>query len=74
MALRLVRGVHREPEKPRQKKSRAEYLAACLGEEANDLKFSDWERGFIVSVARQVAQGRKPSDKQTEILERLWEK
>lgn len=74
MALRLVRGIQRRPEKSTQKKSREEYLVACLSEEANDSKFSDWERAFISSLARQVAEGRKLSDKQKEILERLWEK
>jgi hypothetical protein len=74
MALRLVRGAHREPEKLNGQKSRAEYLVACLREEANDPKFSEWERDFIVSLARQVGLGRKLSDKQKEILERLWDK
>jgi predicted ATP-binding protein involved in virulence len=74
MALRLVRGIQREPEKSSQKKSREEYLIACLAEEANDSKFSDWERNFISSLARQAAEGRKLSDKQKEIIERLWEK
>lgn len=74
MALRMVRGPRREPDKPAAQKSRAEYLVACLREEANDPKFSDWERDFIASLARQVGQGRKLSEKQTEILERLWDK
>jgi hypothetical protein len=73
MALRLVKGVRREAERPKEK-SRAEYLVACLKEEANDPKFSDWERDFIVSLARQVGLGRKLSEKQREILERLWDK
>jgi len=74
MALRMVRGIRREPEKPQQNKSREEYLVACLSEEASDSKFTDWERSFIMSLAKQVGQGRKLSDKQKEILERLWEK
>jgi hypothetical protein len=37
-------------------------------------KFTDWERGFIMSLVKQVGQGRQLSDKQKEILERLWEK
>jgi hypothetical protein len=70
----MVRGIRSEQEKAKQHKSREEYLVACLGEEANDSKFTDWERGFIVSLVKQVGQGRKLSDKQKEILERLWEK
>jgi hypothetical protein len=74
MALRMVRGIRNEPEKSQQHKTREEYLVACLGDEANDSKFTDWERGFIMSLVKQVGQGRKLSDKQKEILERLWEK
>jgi hypothetical protein len=57
-----------------KEKSRDEYLVACLRDEVNDPKFSDWERGFITSVARQVRQGRKLSEKQKQILERIWDK
>jgi predicted ATP-binding protein involved in virulence len=74
MTLRLVRGTPKEIEDPKQQKSRAEYLIACLSEEANDPKFTDWEQKFIGSLARQVAQGRKLTEKQKEILERIWEK
>ena len=74
MALRLVRQARGQSEKPKEQKSRAEYLVVCLSEEANDSKFSDWERDFIRSLARQVGLGRKLSEKQKEILERLWEK
>jgi hypothetical protein len=73
MALRMVRGIRSAPE-PTKEKSREEYLVACLGEEANDAKFSDWERDFIMSLVRQVGQGRKLSEKQKQILERLWDK
>lgn len=74
MALRLVRGISKEPEKPKTQKSRGEYLVACLSEEAKDPKFSDWERNFILSLARQAGQGRKLTPRQNEILERLWNK
>jgi hypothetical protein len=73
MALRMVRGIRRVPEKSQQK-SREEYLVAGLREEATDAKFTDWERDFIASLARQVGQGRKLTEKQKEIVERLWEK
>ncbi|MGH7831085.1 MAG: hypothetical protein ACREP8_13015 [Candidatus Binatia bacterium] len=74
MALRLVRGIRREPEPAQQPKSREEYRVACLREEANDPKFTDWERKFIASLARQVGQGRAVTAKQKEILERIWDK
>jgi hypothetical protein len=74
MTLKLVNGVSKKPEQVNSKKSRDEYLVACLREEASDAKFSEWERGFIASLARQVGQGRKLSDKQRQILERIWDK
>jgi hypothetical protein len=74
MALKLVKSSNRKPEPDNKEKSRDEYLVACLRDEVNDAKFSEWERGFITSVARQVAQGRKLSEKQKQILERIWDK
>ena len=73
MALKLVR-IRKEAERPKTKKSREEYLVACLREEMGDPKFTDWEKQFIASLARHVAQGRQLSVKQKEILERLWDK
>ncbi len=73
MALKLVRGSN--PAQPIQKtKSRQTYLVECLREELNDPKFTDWEKEFIASVARQIDQGRQLSEKQKEILERIWDK
>jgi hypothetical protein len=74
MALKLVKGISKVPEQAKQQKSREDYLIACLREERDDPKFSDWERQFIGSLARQMDQGRKPTDKQKEILERIWKK
>jgi hypothetical protein len=67
----MVRGIQREPE---PQKSREEYQVGCLREEADDPKFTAWERDFIASLVRQVGQKRKLTEKQKEILERLWEK
>ena len=74
MALKLVKNVNQKPEQVSKEKSRDEYLVACLRDEVNDPKFSEWERGFITSLARQVSQGRKLSEKQKQILERIWDK
>jgi hypothetical protein len=74
MALKLVRTTNNKPEQTSKEKTRDEYLVACLRDEVNDPKFSDWERDFITSLARQVAQGRKLSEKQKQILERIWDK
>jgi hypothetical protein len=74
MALRLVRDVPKEAGQTKQKKSREEYLIACLREETQDSKFTEWERDFIASLARQVELGRTLTEKQKETLERIWEK
>ena len=73
MALKLVK-ISKEPERVKRQKSREEYLVACLSEESRDPKFTDWERQFIASMARQVGQGRRISQKQKEVIERLWDK
>ncbi len=49
MALKLVR-IPKEPKPGKQRKSREEYLVACLSEEASDPKFTDWEKYFILSL------------------------
>ena len=74
MALKLVKRVSPVPQQANQQKSREEYLIACLREEREDPKFSDWEKQFIGSLAKQMDQGRKPTDKQKEALERIWKK
>ncbi|HEX2227631.1 MAG TPA: hypothetical protein VHM64_10855 [Candidatus Binatia bacterium] len=74
MALKLVKGSNKSLDEVANEKSRDEYLIACLRDEVNDPKFSEWERGFIMSLARQLDQGRRLSEKQKEILERIWNK
>ncbi len=73
MALKLVK-ISKEPERAKRQKTREEYMVACLSEETRDPKFTDWERQFVTSLARQMAQGRKLSLKQKEVVERLWDK
>jgi hypothetical protein len=73
MALKLVKGISKPREESKQK-SREEYLLACLREEKNDPRFSEWEKQFIASVAKQVDGGRKLTEKQQAILERIWDK
>ena len=73
MALKLVR-TPKEPNPGNQQKSRDEYLVTCLSEEANDPKFTDWERSFIISLSRQLGSRNRLSQKQKEILQRLWRK
>jgi hypothetical protein len=75
MALKLVKNSpKKEPEQTQQSKSREDYLITCLREEIYDPKFTDWERNFIASLSRLVRQGKKLTEKQIEVLERLWAK
>lgn len=41
--------------------------------EARESKLTDWERGFIDSISKQ-AETRPLSEKQREILERIWDR
>ena len=35
---------------------------------------TEWECGFVESLQRQIADGRKPSAKQIEKLDSIWER
>lgn len=74
MALRLAKGISREPTREKARKTREEYLLECLSEEAEDPRFTPWEREFVRSLARQLSRGRPPTPKQKAVLERLWQK
>jgi hypothetical protein len=74
MALKLVKNLTKVGAEAKQQKSREEYLLACLREEKGDPRFSVWEKQFISSLSRQVDQGRKLTEKQKAILERIWDK
>ena len=37
-------------------------------------RLSDWELGFVDSLQRQLAEGRRPSAKQIETLDTIWER
>lgn len=43
----------------------------CIDREA---KLTDWERSFIDSIERQIAQGRALSQKQADTLDSIWER
>lgn len=42
--------------------------------ENREEKLSDWERGFIDSIGKQLADGRALTEKQAETLEAIWER
>lgn len=51
-----------------------EYLTLLDDCEQREERLSDWERGFVDSLRRQIEQGRAPTPKQIDTLDRLWEK
>ena len=55
---------------------RARFLVKCLADEAYSGKFTDWEDEFIESLYDKLLANPKAvfSDKQLEILERIWKK
>jgi len=74
MALKLVKKSSRAPIPADKNKSREEYILTCLRDELRDPKFSDWEKNFIASLSKQIDMGRKLTDRQKQILERIWDK
>lgn len=42
--------------------------------ENRESKLTDWERSFIDSISRQLADGHRLSEKQAERLESIWER
>lgn len=51
-----------------------EYLTMLDDCEARESRLSDWERGFVDSLRGQIESGRRPSLKQIEKLDNIWEK
>lgn len=43
----------------------------CMERES---RLSDWERGFLDSIEKQLAEGRSLTPKQDERLSSIWEK
>jgi hypothetical protein len=52
----------------------SEYVQLCEDCETRSERLSDWENTFIDSMQQQLANGRHPSPKQVETLEKVWEK
>jgi hypothetical protein len=42
--------------------------------EAREGQLTDWEAGFVDSLRRQIEDGRRPTPKQVDALDRLWER
>ena len=52
----------------------SEYVALLEDCEKRSDKLSDWECGFVDSLQRQIAAGRRPTPKQIETLDTIWER
>jgi hypothetical protein len=50
------------------------YLTQLDDSEKRESQLTDWERGFVDSLRRQIEQGRPPSAKQIETLDNIWER
>ena len=51
-----------------------EYATMVADCEKRESRLSDWERGFIDSLSRQLADGRGLMPKQAEWLDLVWER
>lgn len=52
----------------------SEYLTQLDDCEKRESRLTDWERTFCDSLRRQLEQGRRPSAKQVETLDDVWNK
>lgn len=50
------------------------YTALLDDCEQRSERLSDWECGFVDSMQRQIAEGRRPTTKQIETLDTIWER
>jgi len=51
-----------------------EYITLLDDCERREERLTDWERTFVDSLRRQITEGRRPTPKQIESLDRAWER
>lgn len=51
-----------------------EYLTLLEDCEKREERLTDWERNFVDSLTKQIEAGRRPTMKQIETLDSVWEK
>lgn len=51
-----------------------EYVTLLDDCEARESRLTDWERTFVDSLRTQIEAGRRPSAKQIDTLDNVWEK
>jgi len=52
----------------------SEYITLIEDCEAREERLTEWESSFIDSLKQQIANGRRPSQKQEDILDSVWKK
>lgn len=52
----------------------AEFLQLIEDCEARESRLSEWDTNFIDSIRKQIEIGRMPSPKQSEMLNKIWER
>jgi hypothetical protein len=52
----------------------AEYLQLIEDCEKRESRLTDWERGFIDSLRRQIEAGQRPTRRQIQSLDEAWER
>lgn len=51
-----------------------EYVTLLEDCEKRSAKLTDWECQFVDSLQRQITSGRRPTGKQSETLDKIWER
>ena len=51
-----------------------EYITLLDDCEQREERLTEWERGFVDSLRAQIVEGRRPTPKQIEALDRAWER
>ena len=51
-----------------------EYIMLLDDCEQREERLTEWERGFVDSLRRQITEGRRPTPKQIEALDSAWER
>lgn len=52
----------------------APYIELLDDCERRESRLTDWERGFVDSLRSQIERDRRPSAKQIETLDSIWER
>lgn len=52
----------------------SEYITSIEDCEKRESRLTEWEANFLESLRAQIEAGRRPSQKQIDVLDRIWEK